>query len=259
VRRVACVFAHPDDETFGVGGSLALHAGDEVELTVILATSGEAGRIADASLATRETLASVREAEDLASWRALGLDPDVRFLRHPDGGLNATPRGELVAEVRAVLEDVAPEVVITFGPDGITGHDDHVAIGAIATEAFGVLRTSSGGAAFSRLLHNAIAQSTLDRLNELLRGRGLEPMDPAEPFMPRGVPDAAIGARVDASSVYERKLEAIRCHKTQDELEDVPFDLWPEMLSIESFVVAWPERRSRDHVLGDLFEGLPAA
>ena len=259
MRRVACVFAHPDDETFGVGGSLALHSQDEVELTVILATSGEAGRIADASLATRETLASVREAEDLASWRALGLDPDVRFLRHPDGGLNATPRGELVAEVRAVLEDVAPEVVITFGPDGITGHDDHVAIGAIATEAFGALRTSSGGAAFSRLLHNAIAQSTLDRLNELLRERGLEPMDPAQPFMPRGVPDVAIGARVDASSVYERKLEAIRCHKTQDELEDVPFDLWPEMLSIESFVVAWPERRPRDPVLGDLFEGLPAA
>jgi LmbE family N-acetylglucosaminyl deacetylase len=259
VRRVACVFAHPDDETFGVGGSLALHAQDEVELTVILATSGEAGRIADASLATRETLASVREAEDLASWRALRLDPDVRFLRHPDGGLNETPRSELVAKVRGVLEEVAPEVVITFGPDGITGHDDHVAIGAIATEAFGALRTSSGGAAFSRLLHNAIAQSTLDRLNDLLRGRGLEPMDPAEPFMPRGVPDAAIGARVDASSVYERKLEAIRCHKTQDELEDVPFDLWPEMLSIESFVVAWPERRPRDPVLGDLFEGLPAA
>ena len=258
MRRVACVFAHPDDETFGVGGSLALHAQHEIELTVILATSGEAGRIADASLATRETLASVREAEDIASWRALGLDPDVRFLRHPDGGLNATPRGELVAEVRGVLEDVAPEVVITFGPDGITGHDDHVAIGAIATEAFGALRTSSGGAAFSRLLHNAIAQSTLDRLNELLRERGLEPMDPAEPFMPRGVPDVAIGARVDASSVYEGKLEAIRCHKTQDELEDVPFDLWPEMLSIESFVVAWPERRPRDPVLGDLFEGLPA-
>jgi LmbE family N-acetylglucosaminyl deacetylase len=258
VRRVACVFAHPDDDTFGVGGSLALHAGEELALTVILATSGDAGRIADPSLATRETLASVREAEDLASWHALGLEPDVRFLRHPDGDLNATPRGELVAELRGVLEEVAPEVVITFGPDGITGHDDHVAIGAIATEAFGAMRTSSGGAAFSRLLHNAIAQSTLDRLNELLRERGLEPMDPAQPFMPRGVPDVAIGARVDVSSIYEPKLEAIRCHKTQAELEDVPFDLWPEILSTESFVVAWPERRPRDPVLGDLFEGLPA-
>jgi LmbE family N-acetylglucosaminyl deacetylase len=253
---VACVFAHPDDDTFGVGGSLALHAQDELELTVILATSGEAGLIADASLATRETLASVREAEDLASWRALGHEPDVRFLRHPDGDLNAAPRGELLAEVQGVLEEVAPEVVITFGPDGITGHEDHVAIGAIATEAFGALRTSSGGAAFSRLLHSAIARSTLDRLNELLRERGLEPMDPAQPFMPRGVPDEAIGARVDASSVYGRKLEAIRCHRTQAELEDVPFDLWPEMLSIEAFVVAWPERRPRDPVLAGVFEGL---
>jgi len=256
VRRVACVFAHPDDDTFGVGGSLALHAEDELELTVILATSGDAGRIADASLATRETLAKVREAEDLASWYALGLEPDLRFLRHPDGGVNAIPRGEVVAEVRGVLEEVAPEVVVTFGPDGITGHDDHVAIGAIATEAFGALRSSSGGAAFSRLLHSAIAQSSLDRLNQLLRVRGLEPMDPAQPFVPRGVPDVEIGARVDASSVYERKLEAIRCHRTQAELEDVPFDLWPEMLSTEAFVVAWPERRPRDPVLADVFEGL---
>lgn len=256
MRRVACVFAHPDDDTFGVAGSLALHARDELEVTVILATSGGAGRIADASLATRETLASVREAEDLASWRVLGLDPDVRFLRHRDGGLNAIRRGELLAQVQGVLEEVAPEVVITFGPDGITGHDDHVAIGAIATEAFGALRTSSGRAAFSRLLHSAIAQSSLDRLNQLLRERGLEPMDPAQPFMPRGVPDVAIGARVDASSVYQRKLEAIRCHRTQAELDDVPFDLWPEMLATEAFVVAWPERRPRDPVLADLFEGL---
>jgi LmbE family N-acetylglucosaminyl deacetylase len=83
-------------------------------------------------------------------------------------------------------------------------------------------------------------------------------MDPTQPFMPRGVPDSTIGVRVDCSSVYERKLEAIRCHKTQAELEDVPFDLWPEMLSTESFMVAWPERRPRDPVLTDLFEGLPS-
>jgi LmbE family N-acetylglucosaminyl deacetylase len=257
VRRVACVFAHPDDDTFGVGGSLALHAQDELELTVILATSGEAGRIADASLATRETLASVREAEDLASWRALGLEPDLRFLGHPDGRLDGFPHAALVDEVRALLDVVAPEVVVTFGAEGITGHADHVTIGRAATEAFGALRTTAGGHAFSRLLHVAIAQSRLDRLNELLRERGFEPMDPTQPFMPRGVPDAAVGARVDVTAAYERKLEALRCHKTQAELEDVPFDLWPEILSIEAFVVAWPERRPRDSVLTDIFEGLP--
>ena len=258
MRRVACVFAHPDDDTFGVGGSLALHARHELELTVILATSGEAGRIADASLATRETLASVREAEDVASWRALGLEPDVRFLRHPDGGLEESPHDALVDELRELLDVVTPEVVVTFGAEGITGHTDHVAIGRAATEAFGALRTSASGRAFSRLLHVAISQSRLDRLNELLRERGLEPMDPTQPFMPRGVPDVAIGARVDVTPTYERKLEAIRCHKTQAELEDVPFDLWPEMLSTEAFVVAWPERRARDPVLADVFEGLPS-
>jgi LmbE family N-acetylglucosaminyl deacetylase len=257
VRRVACVFAHPDDDTYGVAGSLALHANDELHLTVIMATSGGAGRIADPSLATRETLGAVREAEDVASWRALGFDPDVRFLRHPDGGLARIPREQLVFEVRDLLEETAPEVVVTFGPDGITGHEDHVAIGAVATEAFHATRTSSSGRAFSRLLHNVVPQSSLDRLNELFRERGLEPMDPTQPFMPRGVPDRTIGVRVDCSSVYERKLEAIRCHKTQAELEDVPYDLWPEMLSTESFTVAWPERRPRDPVLTDLFEGLP--
>jgi LmbE family N-acetylglucosaminyl deacetylase len=257
VRRVACVFAHPDDDTFGVAGSLALHGNDELQLTVVLATSGGAGRIADPSLATRETLGRVREAEDVASWRALGFEADVRFLRHPDGGLARIPREQLVVEVRDLFEETAPEVVVTFGPDGITGHEDHVAIGAVATEAFHATRTTSSGTVFSRLLHNAIAESSLDRLNELLRERGLEPMDPTQPFMPRGVPDHTIGVRVDCSSVYERKLEAIRCHKTQAELEDVPFDLWPEMLSTESFTVAWPERRPRDPVLTDLFEGLP--
>jgi LmbE family N-acetylglucosaminyl deacetylase len=258
VRRVACVFAHPDDDTYGVAGSLALHAKDELQLTVIMATSGGAGRIADPSLATRETLGRVREAEDVASWRALGFDPDVRFLRHPDGGLARIPREQLVLEVRDLLEETAPEVVVTFGPDGITGHEDHVAIGAVATEAFQATRTSSSGRTFSRLLHNVVPQSSLDRLNELFRERGLQPMDPTQPFMPRGVPDRTIGVRVDCSSVYERKLEAIRCHKTQAELEDVPYDLWPEMLSTESFTVAWPERRPRDPVLADLFEGLPS-
>jgi LmbE family N-acetylglucosaminyl deacetylase len=59
--------------------------------------------------------------------------------------------------------------------------------------------------------------------------------------------------------VYDRKVEAIRAHRTQAELDDVPFDLWPEMLSTEAFVVAWPERRPRDPILVDLFEGLPSS
>jgi LmbE family N-acetylglucosaminyl deacetylase len=257
VRRVACVFAHPDDDTYGVGGSLALHAREAFELTVVLATSGEAGQIADASLATREELGRVRETEDAASWRALGLAPDLRFLRHPDGGLPRL-REELVPEVREILHEVQPEVVFTFGPDGITGHEDHVTIGQAATLAFHTER-EGGSRRLVRLLHVAITAGDLERLNELLRERGLEPMDPTRPLMPRGVPDEAIGVRVDVSGVYERKLEALRSHKTQAELEDLPFDLWPDLLATESFVMAWPPREPGSPVLGDPFEGLSAS
>jgi LmbE family N-acetylglucosaminyl deacetylase len=254
--RVACVYAHPDDDTYGVGGSLALHAEDDLALTVVLATSGEAGRIADPSLASRETLGRVREGEDLAAWRALGLEPDVRFLHYPDGGIAGEPRAELVAEIRAILEQAAPQLVVTFGPDGITGHEDHVTVGAAATEAFHAARRSAGRGTFARLLHNAIPNSGFERLNELLRQRGHEAIDPTQPFMPRGVPDDTIGARVDCSGVYDRKLEALRRHRTQAEMEDVPFDLWPEMLATESFVLAWPERQPGGPVLADLLEGL---
>jgi LmbE family N-acetylglucosaminyl deacetylase len=256
-RRIAAVFAHPDDDTYGLGGSLAVHADDGLEVTVVLATSGDAGRIADPSLATRETLGRVREAEDVASWRALGFEPDVRFLRHPDGRLPEVPRDELVREIAAVLRSAQPDVVVTFGPDGITGHADHVTIGEAATEAFHRAR-GSGGDGFGSLLYTAIPVSALDRLNEGLRERGLEPIDSTQPFMPRGVPDEEIGVRVDCSPAYERKLEALRCHRTQAEMEDVPFDLWPDLLGTESFVVAWPERRPADPVATDLL-AIPAA
>ncbi len=258
-RRVACAFAHPDDDTYGLGGTLALHADEDLVVTVVLATSGDAGRIADPSLAARETLGRVREAEDLASWTALGLEPDVRFLRHPDGRLAQVPREQLVAEILAVFQETRPQVVVTFGPDGVTGHEDHVAVGLATTEAFHSARRTMGEDAFRRLLYVALPASLLGRFDELLRQRGLEPLDPSQPFAPVGVPDAAIGIRVDCSAAYDRKLEALRRHKTQSELEDMPFDLWPEVLGSESFVIAWPARRQGVPVLSDAFEGLPDA
>ncbi|MGH2635578.1 MAG: PIG-L deacetylase family protein [Actinomycetota bacterium] len=255
-RRVACVFAHPDDDTYGVAGALAVHAGSGVEVTVILTTSGEAGLIADASLARRESLGAVREDEDRASWEALGLRPAIHFLRHPDGGVAEIRSEELVAQYLPILLEARPDVVITFGPDGVTGHADHVAVGGAATAAFRAAREAGAGG-FHRLLHVAIPQSSLDRFNELLRGRGLDEIDSAQEFQPRGVPDSTIGVVVDCSSVFERKLEALRRHRTQAELEDVPFEMWSDLLGEEAFVVAFPDAAAGAGVLGDVFEGLP--
>lgn len=257
-RRVAVVVAHPDDDTYGVGASLALHADEGLEVTAIITTSGEAGLIADETLATRSSLAEVREREDAAAWRALGFEPDLHFLRYPDGGVEDVPRGELVGRYVEILRSAAPDVVITFGPEGVTGHADHVAVGAAATETFHAMR-AEGADGFRRLLHGSLMRSQLDRFNELLRARGLQAIDETAPFQPRAIADERFGIVVDGSAVYERKLAALREHRTQAELEEVPMELWPAMLATEAFVIAWPERSSGAPLLHDVFEGLPPA
>jgi len=256
-RRVAVVFAHPDDDTYGVSAALATHAAD-VDVTAIITTSGEAGLIAEDSGATRETLGAVREDEDRAAWRALGLEPALHFLRYPDGGVADVPREQLVATYLAILQPARPDVVITFGPDGVTGHEDHIAVGAAATAAFHAARAADP-AAFRRLLHGALMRSQIDRFNELLRERGLETIDETEPFQPRGTPDERFGVVVDGSSLFERKLAALREHRTQAELQDLPMDLWPELLGTEAFIIAWPEREPGAPILRDVFAGLDPA
>jgi LmbE family N-acetylglucosaminyl deacetylase len=254
-KGLSGVFAHPDDDTYGIAGSVAKHDASDLDITVVMTTSGEVGQIADPSLATRETLASVREEEDRASWAALGFEPAIHFLRYPDGGVSEVAQENLVAVYLAILQEARPDVVVTFGPEGITGHADHIAVGAAATAAFHAARAAGAGG-FRRLLYCCVARSAIDRFNELLRERGLPPIDPTQPFQPRGVPDEEVGMIVDCSDVYDRKLEALRRHRTQSELEDLPFELWRELLGTEAFVIAYPEREPGAPVLTDLFEGL---
>lgn len=256
--RLAGLFAHPDDDTYGIAGTAALHGDDPAfSFTVLLATSGEAGRIADERLATPASLGRVREGEDRASWDALGVRPArLDFLRYPDGGLTEVPRGELVDRLTEVLLDVRPDVVVTFGPDGVTGHADHVAVGAATDEAFHRARERAEGA-FHRLLHVCLPASLLERFGEQLRERGIEPPDPAQPFQPRGVPDEEVAVSVDCRAVLPRKFAAIRQHRTQAELDDVPQDLWDVVLRWEHFTQAWPEREQGGPTLTDPFEGLP--
>jgi LmbE family N-acetylglucosaminyl deacetylase len=260
--RLAGVFAHPDDDTYGLGGTLAIEAG-RLEYTLIIATSGEAGPISDPSLATRESLADVREREEREALEVLGVkDPSIHFLRHPDGGLKGVRREELVEEIAEVLRSTRPHLVVTFGPEGITKHDDHITVGQAATEAFHRARAAGGAdGAFQRLYYNAIPKPELERFWKTLRARGVDVGDPEGPFMPRGVPDDSVAVRVDCRSVVKQKLEAIRAHRTQQvELEYLPQDLQPEMLGAECFVLAWPPREEEtdEPVRTTLLDGVEA-
>jgi LmbE family N-acetylglucosaminyl deacetylase len=253
--RLATVVAHPDDDTFGCAGTVALHANDQAfRFALVHVTSGGAGMISDPTLATRESLAEVREEEDRRSWIALGRAPDRHeFLRYPDGGVADAPFEELVDRIATILRDERPDVVITFGPEGVTGHADHIAVGEATTVAFHRCRGEASDG-FRRLLYSSVSSSTLAVFNAALVARGQEPIDSTQPFQPRGVPDETIGVVVDCSSVVERLRAAIVEHRTQ--ANDIPEDLEHEVFRYESHVLAWPERPIRSPVYDDVFEAL---
>jgi LmbE family N-acetylglucosaminyl deacetylase len=256
--RLAAIVAHPDDDTFGVSGSVALHADDpDFHFVLVHATSGEAGQIAEGSGATRETLGEVRREEDRRSWIALGREPDRHgWLGLPDHGVAETPIDELVERLATILREERPDVVITFGPDGITGHPDHIAVGRAATVAFHRVRVE-GGSGLGRLLYNAIPQSWMDEWNGRSIAAGKEPFDPTQLYHPRGVPDDTIGVVVDCSAVLDRKRAAVLEHRSQaQDTGDVTDEEMGEALSREAFVIAWPGSSPGSAVAGDVFEGI---
>jgi LmbE family N-acetylglucosaminyl deacetylase len=247
-KRLAAVFAHPDDDTWMLAGTYLL-GGDDLELTVVVVSSGEAGMIADPSLATRETLGAVREAEELASLAAAGQpDATVHFLRYSDGGVATADREELVDRLTAILRDARPDVVVTFGPEGITQHEDHIATNQATTEAFYKAREELGaggpidapGEPLRRLYYTGVTQSELDMFYAAMRAQGME-VDPDAAFMPKAVPDHTITVRVNTSSVASGKLASLMAHATQEDEVRAFTDVNKElMLENERFIQAWP-------------------
>lgn len=259
-RRLAVVVAHPDDDTFGSAGTVALHA-DEPGFRFVLvhATSGEAGEIADPSLATPETLGAVREEEDRRSWAVLGREPDRHeWFRYPDHGVADADQTELVDRIAAILAEERPDVVITFGAEGITGHPDHIAVGAATTEAFHRVRETARGGLL-RLIHTALPQRVIDSWNERLVAGGGEPMDSSQMYVPAGLPDETVDLEVDTSSVVDLVIAAAAEHRTQaGGLDGWSEEQMRDALSCECGIVAWPSRPPGSPVLIDVFEGLGA-
>ena len=230
------VFAHPDDEAFRAGGTLALLARRGVRVQLLTATRGEAGSCGDPPLCAPEELPAVREAELCCACAALGVAPP-RLLDYRDGALAAVDAEELTAAILQVVQEVRPQVMLTFGPDGLSGHPDHVAIGRCAVEAF---RRAGDVAALYTV---AVPRSIAERL-----GMGRV----------RAVPDEEIALAVDvAEEVWEQKLAAIRCHATQwstSPMVQAPEERQRVFFGTEHFVRVAARQPERDF-LGAVLQG----
>jgi len=192
-RRLLAVFAHPDDETFRAGGTLALLARGGVRVQLLTATRGEAGSCGDPPLCTAEELPERRERELCCACAALGLEPP-RLQKFADGHLAEAETEEVISQILAAIRESGAHVLLSFGPDGLSGHADHVAIGRCAAEAF-------------RRAEELAALYTLAVPASLAEALGMRQV--------RAVPDADIALAVGVSAVWEAKLAAIRCHATQ--------------------------------------------
>jgi LmbE family N-acetylglucosaminyl deacetylase len=170
--RLLGVFAHPDDEVFCVGGTLAQWAAAGGETMIISATRGEAGQIQDARAASRGALGAVREQELRVSCARLGVRR-VECLDYGDGALAEVDDAKLAEHVATFIRDFQPDVVVTFGPDGGYGHSDHIAISRATTQACRLVASEDGWA--PQLYYSAFPQqqaSLCHRLAQWLTTRG---------------------------------------------------------------------------------------
>ncbi len=222
------VFAHPDDESIVAGGALALHAATGGACAVICATRGEWGSISDKKLADRANLGRERERELRAACDVLGVDW-LRFLDLDDGGvasvLGADGEGRPLEIIVRAVRELRPQTVITFGSDGLYGHPDHIAIGRLATKACVLaadpvvfpehLIDNLTPHLVSEILYATVPLGFYTNILERLAESGREAHlwgIPPEQF---GVPHEEITKYIDIAPVLDRKLAALRCHKTQ--------------------------------------------
>jgi N-acetyl-1-D-myo-inositol-2-amino-2-deoxy-alpha-D-glucopyranoside deacetylase len=276
-HSLLAIFAHPDDEAFGTGGTISRYAAEGVKTYLVCATRGEAGEISDPSLATPDTLGHVREGELRCAAETMGV-AELIFLDYRDSGMagspeNQNPRAfinapadEVIAQLVAIIRRLRPPVITTFEPNGGYGHPDHIAIHRHTVAAFHAaaqpdFRPDLGHPwQASRLFYTAIPRSFFIEMRRQLEALGkdvgeLDRFD--DPSV--GWPDEQIHVRLDVSSTVNSKWEALNCHRTQfgpgNLFRRLPEEQVKALMSVEHYALAWPEPQP-GLCLSGLFAGL---
>ncbi len=133
--KLLVIFAHPDDESMGMGATLAKYAAEGVETHLICASRGERGwGGAEEQNPGLEQLGKIRTMELERAVALLGMK-SLSFLGYIDGEVDRAHHAEAIGRIVTHIRRIRPQVVVTFPHDGIYGHPDHIAIGQFATAA----------------------------------------------------------------------------------------------------------------------------
>jgi LmbE family N-acetylglucosaminyl deacetylase len=221
------VWAHPDDEAYLSAGVMAAAVDAGHRVVCVTATRGEGGSL-DAERWPPETLASVREAELDACLAVLGVREHV-WLDYADGRCADVPVDEAVARLVEIVGDVHPDTVLTFGPDGMTWHPDHIAVGEWTSAA-----VQEAGPHAARVLYATKTPEWGDAFLAAMRADQVMMTDQAPPTTPAS--ELAFQIRLEGTQL-ERKYKALLCQPSQVEplLNAMGEELYCDLLADEFF------------------------
>ena len=247
------VHAHPDDESIGTGATMARYAAEGAGVSLVTCTLGELGEIIPPDLAglawdKENRLGEHRIGELAAACAALGVT-DHRFLGGPgrwhDSGMMGTPSNdwdgafwradvdEAAGVLLEIIEQVRPQVLVTYDANGFYGHPDHIQAHRVAWRAFEL-----AGGLVTKFYATAMPMSVLAEGVRVMReasapgdgDRGERTGSPGSEFeavesageLPFGVPDEQVSTEIDARAYLDAKLAAMRAHASQIAV-DSPF------------------------------------
>jgi len=263
--KLLAILAHPDDEALGIGGTLAKYAAEGIETYLITATRGEKGWFGKPEdYPGPEALGEMREKELYGAARMLGLK-DVILLDYVDGELDQADPNEVIGQLVTHIRRIKPQVVVTFDPNGLYGHPDHIAISQFTTAAVLAAADLHYPSPLSHQIHR------IDKLYYMLMQAG-EARAYQEAFgdlvmhidgverRPFPWKEWAITTRIDTSDHWPVVWDAISQHCSQlpgyQALKDLPVEYHRNLWGTEVFYRALSMANGGREMESDLFEGI---
>lgn len=264
--KLLAVLAHPDDESMGIGGTLAKYSAEGVETYLVCATRGQRGWWeSEGPNPGLEGVGTIRTQELENAGKALGLK-EIHFMGYVDGDLDQANPGEAVGRIVSHVRRIKPHVVVTFAHDGAYGHPDHIAISQFANAAIVCAADASYQDAENQPPHRVSKLyyfvDSEEFANFFMKYLG-EFEFPVDDQVRGEAPwkDWMVTTRIDTSSWWKKAWEAILCHKSQlpslSPLMDLPEDEIRKLLTLQgTFYRALSLVNGGRKVETDLFEGL---
>ncbi|NLG98008.1 MAG: GlcNAc-PI de-N-acetylase [Chloroflexi bacterium] len=279
-KTLLAVLAHPDDETFGMGGTLALYAQKGVEVHLVCATRGEAGEMDPEYMNGFKSIAERRESELRCAAQHLGLK-GVHFLGYRDSGMPGSPDNkhpqalcaqpveEVAAGVVQYIRMIKPQVVITFDPIGGYRHPDHIAMHNATVKAFSLAGDptyhSNGLSPYQpqKLYYHTVPNKMLRVAVRMMQILGQDPRHMGKnkdiDLVSLTEVSFPVHARIDYRPVMKVRDEATACHASQGGsslMTGVMAQIRRWFVSYETYMRAYPEAAPDMPVERDLFEGV---